>query len=203
MADVTKIETKDGNIYEVDGKRYRELTREPAVGDTALIIDADYTLGKYENGDVLTIDRVCGYGIEVDACSAEDNPEGFIYNREFVIVEPIERETPGPNPYLSEILDGIKTKLTRLEERTEENHRNILTFSQMAESARSDASKAVGGVNALDEQLDLVREDIVLLDEKVSALEKAKPPQNITININVLDIESAKAIVESITKGRE
>ncbi|WP_257147224.1 hypothetical protein [Bacillus wiedmannii] len=100
----------------------------------------------------------------------------------------------------------IKRDLIHLEERTEENHRNILTFSQMAESARSDASKAIGGVNALDEQLELVREDIVFLDEKLSALEEANPPQNITINIaniNVLDIESAKAIVESLTRGRE
>ncbi|HDR8522598.1 NUDIX domain-containing protein [Bacillus wiedmannii] len=48
----------------------------------------------------------------------------------------------------------------------------------------------------------LVREDIVFFDEKVSALEEIKPRQNITININILDIESAKAIVESITKGR-
>ncbi|MFB5690211.1 hypothetical protein [Bacillus cereus] len=95
------------------------------------------------------------------------------------------------------------SRLTHLEERTEENHRNILTFSQMTESAKSDASKAIGGVNALDEQLDLVREDIVFLDEKVSALEETRSPQNITININVLDIESAKAIVESVMKGRE
>lgn len=97
----------------------------------------------------------------------------------------------------------IKRDLIRLEERTEENYRNIFTFSQTAESARSDASKAIGGVNALDEQLELVREDIVFLDEKLSALEGVKPAQNITININVLDIESAKAIVKSITKGCE
>ncbi|WP_225893360.1 hypothetical protein [Bacillus toyonensis] len=101
------------------------------------------------------------------------------------------------------------SRLTRLAERIEENHRNIVTFSQMAESARSDASKAVGGVNALDEQLDLVREDIVYLDEKVSAIEEAlkqRPVTPITINvanINVLDIESAKTIAESLTKGRE
>lgn len=202
MADVTKIESKDGNIYEVDGKRYRELSKEPVVGDIVLIIADEDSYGKYENGDVLTVDRVDSMGVEIDVCSTEGNPEGFIANCEFVIVEPCESETPTPLPYLSDILDGIKTKLTHLEERTEENHRNILTFSQMAESARSDASKAIGGVNALDEQLDLVREDIVYLDEKVSALEEAKSPQNITININVLDIESAKAIVESLTKGR-
>lgn len=118
-------------------------------------------------------------------------------------VTKIDSEESITRPSIYDVLDEIKTKQTRLEERIEENHRNILTFSQMAESARSDASKAIGGVNALDEQLELVREDIVFLDEKVSALEEAKPPQNITININVLDVESAKAIVESITKGRE
>ncbi|MDA1545838.1 hypothetical protein [Bacillus cereus group sp. TH253LC] len=121
-------------------------------------------------------------------------------------VTKIDSEESITRPSIYDVLDEIKTKQTRLEERIEENHRNILTFSQMAESARSDASKAIGGVNALDEQLELVREDIVFLDEKVSALEEAKLPQNITINIaniNVLDLESVKALVESITKGRE
>ena len=201
MADVTKIETKDGNIYEVDGKRYRELTKEPAVGDTVLIVAKDKGSIGYEEGGRYEV--VCVYKDGCIDISDDDDDVTYVLWEEFVIVEPSGKETSGPNPYLSDILDGIKTKQTRLEERTEENHRNVLTFSQMAESARSDASKAIGGVNALDEQLELVREDIVFLDEKVSALEEANPPQNITININVLDIESAKAIVESLTKGRE
>ncbi|WP_189338136.1 hypothetical protein [Bacillus wiedmannii] len=201
MADVTKLECKDGNIYEVDGKRYRELSKEPEVGDTALVVKPQQSIG-YVEGDVLILTSV---NVEGDYYGFVDKvgDENGLYRDEFMVVEPTESGTPNPMPYFSDILDDIKTKLTRLEERTEENHRNILTFSQMAESARSDASKAVGGVNALDEQLDLVREGIVFLDEKVSALEEAKPPQNITININVLDVESAKAIVESITKGRE
>lgn len=101
----------------------------------------------------------------------------------------------------------IKRDLIRLEERTEENHRNILTFSQMAESARSDASKAVGGVNALDEQLDLVREDIVFLDEKIDELKETVEGRNvtpITINIENLNIsgtESLKEFIERIAKG--
>ncbi|ARO60170.1 Uncharacterized protein B5E38_2645 [Bacillus cereus] len=190
MADVTKIETKDGNIYEVDGKRYRELTKEPVVGDTMLIVNPLDNLD-YDYGDVFPI---VGTTSEENTYDFIDNKgdENGAWRNEFVVVEPISNITES---------NEISRKVTRLEERTEENHRNILTFSQMAESARSDASKAIGGVNALDEQLDLVREDIVFLDEKVSALEEAKLPQNITININVLDVESAKAIVESITKG--
>ncbi|RWQ72531.1 hypothetical protein [Bacillus cereus] len=101
----------------------------------------------------------------------------------------------------------IKRELIRLEERTEENHRNILTFSQMAESARSDASKAVGSVNALDEQLDLVREDIVFLDEKIDELKETVEGRNvtpITINIENLNIsgtESLKEFIKRIAKG--
>ncbi|MGH0999861.1 MULTISPECIES: hypothetical protein [Bacillus cereus group] len=136
----------------------------------------------------------------------EDN---YLKLNEFVIVEPIESETPAPLPYLPDILDDIKTTQTRLAERTEENHRNILTFSQMAESARSDASKAVGGVNALDEQLDLVREDIVFLDEKIDDLKETVEGRNvtpsITINIenfNVSGAESLKEFIERIAKGR-
>ncbi|WP_157349622.1 hypothetical protein [Bacillus sp. EE-W1] len=206
MADVTKIECKDGNIYEVNGKRYRELSKEPAVGDTVLIVNARASFDKYKEGDTLELDRVNGMGVEVDACSATGNEEGFIHDDEFVIVEPCEGETP--TPYLSDILDAIKTKLTRLEERVNENHRNILTFSQMAESARSDASKAIGGVNALDEQLELVREDIVFLDEKIDELKETVEGCNvtpsITINIenfNVSSAESLKEFIERIAKG--
>ncbi|MGF1433290.1 hypothetical protein ACQUW6_03400 [Bacillus thuringiensis] len=102
----------------------------------------------------------------------------------------------------------IKRDLIRLEERTEENHRNILTFSQMAESTRSDTSKAIGGVNALDEQLELVREDIVFLDEKIDELKESVEGRNIapsiTINIenfNVSGTESFKDFIERIAKG--
>ncbi|HDR7310307.1 MULTISPECIES: hypothetical protein [Bacillus cereus group] len=210
MAEIVKIESKDGNIYEVDGKRYRELTKEPAIGDTVLVVDAWEDGEGYEEGEVHTLTKILSRNHEdVNAVRFVDKEgrNNYLKLSEFVIVEPIESETPAHLPYLSDILDDIKTKLTRLEERTEENHRNILTFSQTAESARSDASKAIGGVNALDEQLDLVREDIVFLDEKIDELKETTQtqgtPQNITININVLDIGSAKAIVESFTKGRE
>ena len=201
MADVTKIESKDGNIYEVGGKRYRELTKEPAVGDTVLIIDAISSYGKYKDGDVMAIDRVHSYGVEIDTCSVEGNVGGLILNNEFVIVESIEKS-------IVQETDQLSRKVTRLEERTEENHRNILTFSQMAESARSDASRAIGGVNALDEQLELVREDIVFLDEKIDELKETMKvqgtTQNITINIENLNIsgaESFKDFIERIAKG--
>ncbi|MHA2887276.1 hypothetical protein [Bacillus cereus] len=198
MADVNKVESKDGNIYEVDGKRYRELAKEPAVGDTVLIVDKNRGSSGYEEGKIYKIADTYRDGC-VDFLYDDDT--SYVLELEFVIIEQIESETSEPLPSVLVTIDDI-----RLEERTEENHHNILTFLQMAESARSDASKAIGGVNALDEQLELVREDIIFLDEKVSALEEMKSPQNIMINIakiNVLDIESAKAIVESITKERE
>ncbi|HHT7127803.1 hypothetical protein [Bacillus cereus] len=200
MAEVTKIESKAGNIYAVDGKRYRELTKYPVVGDMVLIVDAWEDGEGYEEGEVHTLTRILSYDPEdVNAVRFVDKEgrDNCLKIGEFVIVEPIESETPAPLPYLSDILDDIKTKLTRLEERTEENRRNILTFSQMAESARSDASKAVGGVNALDEQLDLVRGDIVYLDEKVSALEeslKQRPAASIVINIENLYVSNSKSI---------
>lgn len=190
MEDVTKIECEDGNIYVVDGKRYRELSKEPERGDKILVVEGSPNSSMTYKGDIPT---VLNHDSDGDVFIQESYAnEDILWSNEFVIVEPIEKET-----------NQLSRKITRLEERTEETHRNVLTFSQMAESARSDASKAIGGVNALGEQLELVREDIVFLDEKVSALEEAKPPQNITININVLDVESAKALVESITKGRE
>lgn len=212
MAEVTKIESKDGNIYEANGKRYRELTKYPVVGDTVLIVDAWEDGEGYEEGEVHTLTRILSYDPEdVNAVRFVDKEgrDNCLKIGEFVIVEPIESETPAPLPYLSDILDDIKTKVTRLEERTEENHRNILTFSQMAESARSDASKAIGGVNALDEQLELVREDIVFLDEKIDELKETiegravTPPITINIeNLNISGTESLKDFIERIAKGR-
>lgn len=211
MADVTKIECKDGNIYEVEGKRYRELTKYPVVGDMVLIVDAWEDGEGYEEGEVHTLTTILSYDPEdVNAVRFVDKEgrDNCLKIGEFVIVEPTESETPNPMPYLSDILDDIKTKLIRLAERTEENHRNIITFSQMAESARSDASKAVGGVNALDEQLDLVREDIVFLDEKIDELKETVEGRNITPsiiinieNLNISGTESLKDFIERIAKG--
>ncbi|EJV61781.1 hypothetical protein IEO_03076 [Bacillus wiedmannii] len=199
MAEVTKIECKDGNIYEVDGKRYRELSKEPAVGDTILVVDMDESSWGYSEGSSYEVLNV----YSGDGCDVldDDGDENYISKGEFVIVEPIEKS-------IVQETDQLTRKLTRLEERTEENHRNILTFSQMAESARSDGSKAIGGVNALDEQLDLVREDIVFLDEKIDELEESMKERSntpsITINIenfNVSGTESLKEFIERIAKG--
>ncbi|PGZ07478.1 hypothetical protein COE47_33500, partial [Bacillus thuringiensis] len=133
MADVTKIECKDGNIHEVNGKRYRELAKEPAVGDMVLVIKPQQSID-YEKGDVLILTDANvergDYGF-VDKVGDENG----LYRDEFVIVEPIEQAD-------GRVFVSLSSKVTRLEERTEENHRNVLTFSQMAESARSDASKA-------------------------------------------------------------
>ncbi|EOQ07780.1 hypothetical protein [Bacillus cereus] len=197
MAEITKIESKDGNIYEVDGKRYRELTKEPAVGDTVLIVNPLDNLD-YNYGDVFPI----------VGTTSEENTYDFIDNKgdingawrsEFVVVEPISNITES---------NEISRKVTRLEERTEENHRNILTFSQIAESARSDASKAIGSVNALDEQLELVREDIVFLDEKIDELKETVTGRNTTPsiyinieNLNISGTESLKEFIEKIAKG--
>ncbi|NIL33285.1 hypothetical protein [Bacillus thuringiensis] len=210
MAEVTKIESKDGNIYEANGKRYRELTKGPEVGDTVLIDNAWGGGDGYEDGDVHRLTEIKSYDPEeVNAVMFVDREgeDNYLKLDEFVIVEPIESETLTPLPCLSDILDDIKTKLIRLEERTEENHRNILTFSQMAESARSDASKAIGGVNALDEQLDLVREDIVYLEEKIDELKETVEGRNVTPitinveNLNVSGTESLKEFIERIAKG--
>ncbi|PFS27970.1 hypothetical protein COK65_30645 [Bacillus thuringiensis] len=210
MAEVTKIESKDGNIYEVNGKRYRELTKGPEVGDTVLIDNAWGGGDGYEDGDVHRLTEIKSYDPEeVNAVMFVDREgeDNYLKLDEFVIVEPIESETLTPLPCLSNILNDIKTKLTRLEERTEENHRNVLTFSQMAESVRSDASKAIGGVNALDEQLDLVREDIVYLDEKIDELKETIEGRNVTPitikieNLNVSGTESLKEFMERIAKG--
>ncbi|PEF71699.1 hypothetical protein [Bacillus cereus] len=197
MADVTKIETKDGNIYEVDGKRYRELSKEPAVGDTVLIVNPLDNLD-YDYGDIFPI---VGITLEGNTYDFIDNngDENGAWRSEFVIVEPISNITES---------NELSRELTRLAERTEENHRNIITFSQMAESARSDASKAIGGVNALDEHLELVREDIVFLDEKIDELKETiegravTPPITINIeNLNISGTESLKDFIERIAKG--
>ncbi|MGX5702372.1 hypothetical protein [Bacillus cereus] len=196
MADVTKIETKDGNIYEVDGKRYRELSKEPAVGDTVLIVNPLDNLD-YDYGDIFPI---VGITSEENTYDFIDNngDENGAWRSEFVIVESISNITES---------NELSRKLTRLAERIEENHRNIVTFSQMAESARSDASKAVGGINALDEQLDLVREDIVFLDEKIDELKETVEGRNVTPvtinieNLNISGTESLKEFIERIAKG--
>ncbi|KZE04148.1 hypothetical protein B4117_4318 [Bacillus mycoides] len=140
MADITKIESKDGNIYEVDGKEYRELSKEPAVRDTVLIIDKDRGSIGYEEGETYEVADTYSDGC-IDILD-DDNDTSYVLEVEFVIVELVEE--PIEKSIVQET-EQLSRKINCLEERTEENHRNILTFSQMAESARSDASKAVGG----------------------------------------------------------
>lgn len=78
------------DIIHIDGKRYRMVDRKAEVGDKVIIVNAEDTSGKYENGSVITAERSCCTGVENDTVADNDsNPEGFIRYTEYRVLEPV------------------------------------------------------------------------------------------------------------------
>jgi hypothetical protein len=104
-----------GNTYVMDGKNYVEVERKARVGDKVLIVNANKSYGKYDNGSVVRVDRVSSIGIESNSArTVEDsNSEGFIHKREYVVLEPLESEE---TPSVTDLLANLARRASSLEQ---------------------------------------------------------------------------------------
>jgi hypothetical protein len=112
-----------GNTYVMDGKTYVEVDRKARVGDKVLIINATKSHGKYDNGSVVQVDRVNSIGIESNSARTTDdtNSEGFIHKREYVVLEPLEEETPS----VTDLLANLARRVSSLEHQLSATQANV------------------------------------------------------------------------------
>lgn len=69
--------------------QYREVKRQAKVGERIRIVAAENTYGKYKNGDEFTVKKQVYKGVDVPEVGAPGNMSGYIYDREYVVLEPV------------------------------------------------------------------------------------------------------------------
>lgn len=74
--------------------KYIEVKRPAKAGERIRIVDTWETFGKYRKGDEFIVDATSMFGAEVrEVSDSPHNPEVFILNREYVVLEPVEPST--------------------------------------------------------------------------------------------------------------
>ncbi|AYV74305.1 hypothetical protein M1D49_08025 [Bacillus sp. PK3-056] len=123
-ADIDEGKTKEQpKVHTIDGKQYVEVEREAKVGEKVIIINAEDTGGKYENGNIIIVESANYIGIENRSYASEINPEGFIDHCEYRVLEPIDSEddlvtASADNPdQIIELLGNLARRVTELEQR--------------------------------------------------------------------------------------
>ena len=125
----------------IDGVTYVEVDRQAEVGDKVLITNVWDSSGKYGNGSVLEV--IYG-GIVSDTARTdydENNPEGFVSRREYVVIEPV--ETVDQTQASQEVLDllanlarrltAAEGRVTALESQLRDTQRNVETWAEETE----------------------------------------------------------------------
>jgi hypothetical protein len=118
--------TNENSTIVHEGITYRKVSRKANVGEKVLIVDSFGSFGKYENGDIFTVDRTSfDGGVEVDKAAYESqNPDGFIEKAEYVTLEPIAEPSDLPlteadvrnNPrQVIDLIANLARRLTLLE----------------------------------------------------------------------------------------
>jgi predicted RNase H-like nuclease (RuvC/YqgF family) len=101
----------------IDGVTYVEVDRDAKVGDKVLIVKAEDTYGKYMNGSIITVDRLCSGGIESDIARSDEgegNSTGFIIEKEYVVIEP-NNECSEDSPKVTDLLANLARRVEYLE----------------------------------------------------------------------------------------
>jgi regulator of replication initiation timing len=116
----------------IDGVTYVEFSRKAKVGDKVLIVKAEDTYGKYMNGSIITVDRLCSGGIESDIARSDEgegNSTGFIIEKEYVVIEP-NNECSEDSPKVTDLLANLANRVHSLEQQLKDTQGNVENLAE-------------------------------------------------------------------------
>lgn len=140
------------DIVRIDGERYRLVDRHAEVGEKVIIVSAYETYDKYKNGDIITAEKTGSIGLmnfELATDEAEGNPEGYVVNGEYRVLEslkPVEESATEPltvdetqaSPQVIDMLANLARRVTQLEAQLIATQRNVETFAEQTETNSED-----------------------------------------------------------------
>jgi len=170
------------DFVHIDGERYRMVDRKAKVGDKVIIVKADRTFGKYENGSVIFVEDVDELGIYNDSVKKADlNNEGLIAHREYHVLEPVERVDPVLST--SDLIANLAKRVVELEQRLSDINADV-----------SEVNERIDRLAYTCEQSTIsIARDVERIDADV---ERLKQPSTVTIDASVLAKLIAKAVGE-------
>jgi hypothetical protein len=127
-------------VIEHNSQLYRKVDRPVREGDTVLITKATDTFGKYNNGDIIEVERKNNTGIFSSTVATKDdlNDDGYVSNKEYVVLELIEQTPQAPSySEVSELLHEAK------EDKKKADDDALLTFLKSLPNDETNESKDI------------------------------------------------------------
>jgi len=143
--------------------KYREVDRVAEIGEKIKVVDAYYTLGKYSDGDIFTVEEYYrDYGIYAKELSDDSL---HINHSEYVVLEPIEE-----SPDLVDLVIRLSQTVARQQSEIDTLKADLQSFAETATEADYKAGQALTTSADLSESVEMLTDDIVLLDERTQPL---------------------------------
>lgn len=184
---------EDGN-----GRRYKLVDRKAEVGEKVIIVNANRSYGKYENGDIIEAQRRCyDMGIENDIAIAKNNTTGYIKDNEYLVLEPVESEQTEivtvdesqASPEVIEMLGNLAQRIVKLEAELDEYR--ALGLKERLEDGSSLFKR-------IYEEIDTLHSNQKRMAEELANLAAASNSQEDSAEVIV---ELAKLLVEKVREG--
>jgi hypothetical protein len=113
MAKIAKLD-----IVKHDGEVYVKEARKAEVGEKILVINAEVTAGKYDNGDILTVDEIGGIGLPIANGQS-------LFHREYNVLVPLK---PGAKVTVDE--DGVGVEYEVIGDGSEARVGDFVAFTE-------------------------------------------------------------------------
>jgi hypothetical protein len=158
----------------IDGVTYVEVDRKAEVGDKILIIDSSSPHNNYTDGSIFEVNGLLYGGVLCNGAKDNDdwNPEGYVLNREYVVIETEETtvDTSKPSPDLIDLLTSLSRKIVSLESQLRDTQGNVEKLSQELANTRHRLMKYADRFAAIEDKVEMLTDDIVTLDSRSQVL---------------------------------
>lgn len=155
----------------IDGVTYVEVDRKAEVGDTVLIVSAAATNDLYNDGDILVAEKVNGNGIfnknVRSATSMCYNPNGYVDDFEYHVLEPIESEE---TPDINDLLANLARRVSSLEQQLRDTQGNLEKLAEELANTKHRVSKHATMFGIVEERVETLTSDIITIDERSQVL---------------------------------
>jgi hypothetical protein len=148
------------DIVHVDGQRYRLVDRKAKVGEKVIVVEANGSLVYRNVGEVVEIIETDGSSFSGMIRPHDFGEKGAIFHFQYLVLEPIDDESPKTTEDL----------ITNLAQRVAELERKLGEYTRKIDGMEVDIQNINAELGTVEKNIEMIFDDIVTLDERTQPL---------------------------------
>jgi hypothetical protein len=162
LIDIDEYQTiEPTDIVHIDGVRYRMVGRNAKVGEKVIVVETSDTLVYRNVGEIVEIIETNGGDFGGMIKPHDFGEKGAIYHFQYLVLEPIDDESPKTT---EDLIANLAQRVTELE-------RKLGEYSRKVDGMEVDIQNISIDLSVIDTSIGKVLDDIVDLDERTQPLE--------------------------------